>query len=110
MKDLNPSVSVIIPLSDDRGRGLDCIKSWTQEQTYVQHKIEVIAIANGSNSELERQAKELMRPPFEISRRARLAIEPGIRLTTASGTSARRQSGQSVRDTAPLRPVLSVRH
>ncbi len=57
-----PEISVIIPLTDDRGHGLDCIKSWAQGQTYDWDKYEIIVLVNGSAPELERQVKILLRP------------------------------------------------
>lgn len=53
-------VSVILPLTDDRGQGRACLEGWLRAQRFDRTRFEVIVIANGSVPQLERGAHSLL--------------------------------------------------
>jgi predicted dehydrogenase len=56
-----PAVSVIVPLPDHRGRALECVRSWL-EQSIGGESYELLVMADGSEPELERRVRPLLRP------------------------------------------------
>lgn len=57
-----PVFSVVIPLYDWRDRPLECIRTWTHNQSFARHRYEVVVVGNGVNPALEKQVAELLPP------------------------------------------------
>ncbi|HSR67822.1 MAG TPA: glycosyltransferase family A protein [Acidobacteriota bacterium] len=56
-----PRLSVVIPMMDERGYGLRCLRAW-KEQTLPRHDIEIIAVDDGTRPDFARQIQSLLRP------------------------------------------------
>ena len=56
-----PLLSVILPLFDDRDASAAGLASW-RAQRYPADRFEVVVVATGSRPDLERQARQLLRP------------------------------------------------
>jgi predicted dehydrogenase len=56
-----PAVSVIVPLPDHRGRGVECVRSWL-EQSIGGESYELVVMADGTERELEERVRPLLRP------------------------------------------------
>jgi hypothetical protein len=52
--------SVIVPLVDGRGEELDCLRSWTHDQTYPRDRFQVVLVSAGADAEFDRQAATLL--------------------------------------------------
>lgn len=57
-----PVLSVVIPLFDWRDRPLDCIRSWTHNQSLARDRFEVLVVANGANRPLEEKIAAALPP------------------------------------------------
>jgi hypothetical protein len=53
-------VSVLLPLQDERESGVECVRAWTK-QTVHPESYEVIALAPGENTKIERAVRPLLR-------------------------------------------------
>jgi len=58
--DSQSDISVLIPLYDHRGHAKECILSWSKEQTYPTHRIELMVIANENQPEINDLVKSLL--------------------------------------------------
>jgi hypothetical protein len=54
-------ISVLLPLQDERKAGVDCVRAWTA-QTADPDVFELIALAPGEDTRLERSVRPLLRP------------------------------------------------
>jgi predicted dehydrogenase len=54
------AVSVIIPLEDHRGHGIECVQSWLG-QSAAAESYELLLMANGTEPELEHQVRGMLR-------------------------------------------------
>jgi predicted dehydrogenase len=63
-----PEFSVVVPLPDHRGHALDCLRSWTASQDYPGERYEVIVVGNGTEPEVEAEARALLRPGDRLLR------------------------------------------
>jgi hypothetical protein len=61
-------LSVVVPIPDHRGHAVEAIRSWTQEQTCPRGELEVIAIVDGREPEVERQIADLLAPHDQLVR------------------------------------------
>ncbi len=59
--EVSPRISVLLPLKDERGAGIECMRAWT-EQTVDPAIYEVVALVPGGDRRLERATRSLMRP------------------------------------------------
>lgn len=53
-------ISVLLPLQDERGTGVDCVRAWTS-QSAEPHAFEIVALAPGEDHGLERSVRPLLR-------------------------------------------------
>ncbi len=63
-------ISVILPLLDHRGYALECVRAWTQGQTFPGDDYEVLVVGNGSEPRLEAAVAALLRPQDRFVRHA----------------------------------------
>ncbi|HSR51747.1 MAG TPA: glycosyltransferase family A protein [Acidobacteriota bacterium] len=56
-----PLLSVVIPLMDERGYGLRCLRGWNA-QTLPRRHLELIVVDDGSRPDFARQVQSLLRP------------------------------------------------
>jgi predicted dehydrogenase len=54
--------SLLITLPDHYGHAVECVRSWTRDQTYPRDRYEVIIIGNGSEPEVESAVRALLGP------------------------------------------------
>ena len=57
-----PEVSVILPMEDHRGMGLNAVRSWTDDQRCDPHAFELIVLLDEKTADLEPEIRPLLRP------------------------------------------------
>ncbi len=57
---VSPRISVLLPLTDERGAGVDCVRAWAG-QTVAAESFEIIALAPGEDGGLEESVRPLLR-------------------------------------------------
>ena len=61
-----PRLSVVVPLPDHRGHGVEAIRSWTKEQTHSPDEFEVVVIIDGREPEIEAAVAALLGPGDQL--------------------------------------------
>ncbi len=57
---VTPRISVLLPLTDERGAGVECVRAWAG-QSAEPDSFEIVALAPGEDSALERSVRPLLR-------------------------------------------------
>ena len=57
-----PELSVIVPTPDHRGWLVECVRSWTAEQTCPPGRFELVIVSDGAEPDLEQRVRRLLRP------------------------------------------------
>ena len=65
---IRPEISVVFPLVDARGDGLEQVRSWTHAQTMARDRYQVVAVSDGSNARAEEQVARLLAPHDRLIR------------------------------------------
>lgn len=60
--ELQPWITILLPLLDERGHGRDCIAAWVNDQTAAPNSYRLAVYSNGTLPELEKKADALLRP------------------------------------------------
>src|SRR4051812_1551873 len=63
-----PEISVVFPLVDGRGDGLEAVRSWTHLQTLPRDRFQVIAVSDGSDPKADEQIAEMLSPQDRLIR------------------------------------------
>jgi hypothetical protein len=57
-----PEISVVFPLFDPRGDGLEAVRSWACSQTLPRERYQVIAVSDGSDTDAEERVARVLAP------------------------------------------------